>query len=91
MCDIIQSGNSRHSEAHIHTYVSRGHSERDLALDSGVYLENGALFKSISSVVSRKLASTIFSKPGEGRSRESEQELRGEFFREFKKGRELCV
>lgn len=78
-------------EAYIRAYVSRGRSERDLAPDSGVYLENGALFDSISSVVSRRLASAIFSEHGEGRSRESEQELRGELFREFRKGGELCV
>lgn len=54
-------------------------------------MENGALFHSISYVVGRKLASAIFSEQSEGRSRESEQQWRGEFFREFIKGRELCV
>lgn len=59
-------------------------------LISGIYLENGYLFHSISYVVSRKMASAMFSEQSERRSRESEQQ-RGEFFREFKKGTELYV
>jgi hypothetical protein len=52
-------------------------------------LENRALFYSISSVASRKLASAIFSERSEGRSRGLEQQQRGESFRELSKGREL--